>query len=523
LKQTATRQETVQEDSSNFPNILGFDIGGTKTAIVLGNLDAEIACHAQIPTPAMEPFEIALKNINDAARNLLNSAREKGIKAPQSISVAIGGPLDIEQGIIFSPPNLPGWDQVPLKEQMEAEYGLPVFIEHDGNAGALAEFYFGAGRGVRNLIFITMGTGLGAGIILNGQIYHGSTDSAGEVGHVRLAPDGPLEYGKAGSWEGFCSGSGIAKLAQLRAPDRWAPDVSTKEITRAALAGDREACQLIEEVGRWLGQGLAMLVDILNPDVIIIGTLGVLLGDLLLEPARKVLQQEALPIATAACRIVPAQLGSAIGDVASLMAVIHAYCSQRLILPPSTATDRVVRYLQAGTDVRQRAIKDLAPQIASTGRLITDVLHRGGKVLLCGNGGSAAAAQHLAGELMGRFQSERSPLPAIALTADSSVITCIGNDYEFEAVFARQVQALARKGDVVIGITTSGRSANVLRALVTAQDVGVDTIALTGKDGLASPVADYVLAVPSSVTAFVQEVHEAIIHTWCDAIDEAFK
>ena len=174
------------------------------------------------------------------------------------------------------------------------------------------------------MVFLTMGTGLGAGLILNGQIYHGASDMAGEVGHIRMADDGPVQYGKAGSWEGFSSGSGLVSLAHWMQPGRWPAELTTREMIRRALDGDPSAREVVAEAGRWFGRGLAVLVDVLNPDTIVVGTLGVVLGDLLLEPARQALQEEALPRAAAACRIVPAELGGRLGDVAALMAGIIA-------------------------------------------------------------------------------------------------------------------------------------------------------------------------------------------------------
>jgi glucokinase len=265
-----------------------------------------------------------MDRITAAAEALLVEARVDGTGVPLAISVAVGGPLDIERGILYAPPHLAAWGEAHLKTRLEEQFQLPVFVEHDGNAGALAEFHFGAGRGARNMIFLTMGTGLGAGIILNGQIYHGSSDMAGEVGHVRMAEDGPLQYGKAGSWEGFSSGAGLVSLAHWMQPGRWPPDLLPRDVIRRALESDPDALAVVAEAGRWFGRGLAMLVDILNPDVIVMGTLGVVLGDLLLEPALAVLQAEALPRATAACRIVPAQLGPRLGDTAALMAGIVA-------------------------------------------------------------------------------------------------------------------------------------------------------------------------------------------------------
>ena len=315
----------MKKPGSDRPALLfGLDIGGTKTGLVLGDANGMIFRRVEIPTPAAEPFDTALSRIVAASHDLLGECRREGLGSPQAASVSVGGPLDIDKGILYAPPHLAAWGEAPLKQRLAESLDLPVYVEHDGNAGALAEFFFGAGQGARNMIFLTMGTGLGAGLILDGRIYHGSCDMAGEVGHVRVAEDGPVEYGKAGSWEAFCSGSGLVKLAHWRQPGAWPPDLTPRGLIRRALEGDPAALAVVAEAGRWLGRGLAMLIDVLNPDVIVAGTLGVVLGDLLLEPARAVVREEALPRAAAACRIVPAALGSSLGDVAALMAAIAA-------------------------------------------------------------------------------------------------------------------------------------------------------------------------------------------------------
>lgn len=314
------------------PYILGLDIGGTKTALVLGTLNAEVVARDEILTPANVGFEAAMLSICAAIDEFLKQLNDFGCQMPQAISISVGGPLNIEEGILYSPPHLAAWGKAPLKQYLHNRFNLPVFVEHDGNAGALAEYYFGAGRGARNLIFLTMGTGLGAGLILNGAIFHGATDSAGEVGHIRLSEEGPTEYGKVGSWEAFACGAGIVKLAHLRTPQEFPSGTTTSDIIQRALAGDPPALELIHEVGMWMGKGLAILVDLLNPEVIIIGTLGILLGDLILAPAREVLEKEALPISNQACKILPAQLGSSLMDVGCLMAAFDAYRNHKLII-----------------------------------------------------------------------------------------------------------------------------------------------------------------------------------------------
>lgn len=314
------------------PYMLGLDIGGTKTALVLGTLNAEVVASVEISTPANMDFASAMEIICSAITDFCRQQDLVGLQSPRAISISIGGPLNIEQGILYAPPHLAAWGQAPLKQYLTERFKLPIFLEHDGNAGALAEFYFGAGRGTRNMIFLTMGTGLGAGLILNGSIYHGTTDAAGEVGHIRLSEEGPTEYGKVGSWEAFACGAGILKLAHLRNPLEFPLTITTSDIVGRALAGDPPALDLFHEVGIWLGKGLAILVDLLNPEVIIIGTLGILLGDIVLAPAREVVEQEALPISNRACKILPAQLGSILMDVGCLMAGYDAFRNHRFAL-----------------------------------------------------------------------------------------------------------------------------------------------------------------------------------------------
>jgi glucokinase len=306
------------------PTIVGLDIGGTKTAVVLGDRWGRTLDRVEFATHTEWGFRPVFEELCRHLDDVRSRAQEAG-RPPGAVSVSIGGPLEIEPGIIHSPPNLPGWDNIPLKRMLAERFGLPVYVEHDGNAGALAEWYFGAARGARNVIFLTMGTGFGGGLILNGQLYRGTCDLAGEVGHLRLADDGPVAYGKPGSWEAFCAGAGIARLAARRFPKRWAEGrVTARDIADLAGAGDPDALAVLAETGRWLGRGLAMLLDVLNPEVIVIGSLAVRLGELVLAPARDELRREALPGAVAACRILPAALGERLGDVASLCAAISA-------------------------------------------------------------------------------------------------------------------------------------------------------------------------------------------------------
>jgi glucokinase len=305
--------------------ILGFDIGGTKTAVVEGTQDAVIVQRRERPTEAHRPFDETFPDLATLAVETLREAETAG-RHIGAVSVSIGGPLRIHDGMLIDPPHLPGWHGVRLKEALQAQFpDLPVFIEHDGNAGALAEFHFGVGRtrpDLRHLVFLTFGTGLGAGLIVNGRILHGATDTAGEVGHWRLAETGPMGFGKAGSWEGFSSGAGLVLLANQLFPHRWSSETPIRSLVEAMLADDPDALAVAAEAGRWMGRGMALLIDVLNPQVIVLGSLAVALGERILEPARRVLAEEALPQAVAACEVLPTAFGTSIGDVAALMAAI---------------------------------------------------------------------------------------------------------------------------------------------------------------------------------------------------------
>ncbi len=296
--------------------IMGLDIGGTKTAVVAGDLRGGVLCRDQFPTEALRGFSDVYSRMQGSMARI----RSRMGNPPRALSVSIGGPLDVQRGIIKSPPNLPGWTDIPLKETLSREFAVPVFVEHDGNAGALAEWYFGAGKGFRNIVFVTMGTGFGAGLILDGRLYRGTNDMAGEIGHVRVAEDGPECYGKTGSLEGYGSGTGIARLARMMYPALWGDDSTVIDVEESFRKGSPEAASVFSRAALGLGRGLAIVADTLNPERIILGGIGMRLREALVEPAMRVYASEALPGAQSVCGIVPAALGESIGDVAALCA-----------------------------------------------------------------------------------------------------------------------------------------------------------------------------------------------------------
>ncbi|WP_274652265.1 ROK family protein [Paenibacillus humicola] len=315
----------------------GFDIGGTKCAAVLGVAEdgrVNIAEKRSFPTP-----ETAEATIGWFCEAMADMQRVAGGAGPlQAIGISCGGPLDSRRGLVLSPPNLPGWDRIDVVTPLKERFGVPVALQNDANACALAEWRWGAGRGASDVVFLTFGTGMGAGLILNGKLYSGANDMAGEVGHMRLEPDGPVGYGKAGSFEGFCSGGGIARLgrlmaeAHIRGGGRTAfcrgleqlDAVTAKTIFEAAAAGDALALKVVDAVGTRLGRGLAVLVDLLNPERIVIGSIYARQEALLRPIVMEALASEALPISLQACEIVPSGLGESVGDAASLSVALQA-------------------------------------------------------------------------------------------------------------------------------------------------------------------------------------------------------
>jgi glucokinase len=308
---------------------LGVDVGGTKTAVLLSACPPETLGRIEFATlPELGP-ERAIGLILQSARELL-SRNALTAASLTAIGISCGSPLDRTRGIVQAPPNLATWVDLPICRILENEFHAVCRLENDANAGAVAEHRYGAGQGVQNMVFLTLGTGLGAGIIAAGRLYLGARGDAGEIGHVRLSRTGPVGYHKAGSVEGWSSGGGIAQLAAkmlLQAKRRGEPSalhempvtsLTARDVGSAAHAGDAVARKILRLSGERLGQTLAMVLDVLNPDRIVLGGLAWRMGEHLLGPMQKVLRREALPQTLEACEIVPAMLGERIGDMAAL-------------------------------------------------------------------------------------------------------------------------------------------------------------------------------------------------------------
>ncbi|HUU27143.1 MAG TPA: ROK family protein [archaeon] len=302
--------------------IIGVDIGGTKCTVsrIEENPD-HIQCK-QIPT---SDFESTLSEICKAIAEL-------GADSSPVFGISYGGPLDTKNNTLLPAQNLPGWERYSLVNLLTGQFGGKAFIMNDANAGALAEWYYGAARGYSNIIFLTFGTGMGAGIILDNRLYEGSDGLAGEIGHIRMAPDGPVGCGKAGSFEGFCSGGGLAQLARRKALELGGKvdfnpgsieEITAKHVGLAAEKGDPAARELLAQSGYRLGMALSVLIDILNPQVIVLGGIYRRCQKFLEPSMREILQQETLPVPLKTCRIVPTELGDNIGKYSAISVALY--------------------------------------------------------------------------------------------------------------------------------------------------------------------------------------------------------
>jgi glucokinase len=297
--------------------VVGVDIGGTQCSVSIGAYGDghfELIDRNQFATRSHRGPDQILAEIENAVRAALSGQPDAKV-----VGISCGGPMDAASGIIQSPPNLPGWDNVPITERLRQALGLRCVLENDANASAVAEWAFGVGRGVGNLVYLTFGTGLGAGMILDGGLYRGVGDLAGEVGHWRIGPElGPVHYGKQGSFEGYCSGGGIVEWYEYFGGTAGADAaLSAEVIARRARAGEEPATRVFDQAARQLGRGIALLVDALAPELVIVGGIYGYATDLLQPGMLSAFAEEAHPRLAEGTKIVPAQLGREVGSYAS--------------------------------------------------------------------------------------------------------------------------------------------------------------------------------------------------------------
>ena len=304
--------------------VLAVDLGGTKILTALVSRNGGIMARERCLTLADEGPTPVIERLLSAIDSIL---RLESLKPSEmdSISIAAAGAVDLEKGLVTLSPNLSGWHNIPLGEVVRERYGGKVFLVNDASAAALGEHRFGSGKGVKNLVFLTIGTGIGGGIIINGKLYQGLSGSAGEIGHMTLDMNGPrCTCGNIGCLETLASGTAMAREARHRLNQGEKSslqnlvagridNITAEEIGVAARGGDALALDIITRAGAYLGAGMVNLVNIFNPEMVIVGGGVAKLGELLLEPARRVVRERAFPVSAQAVRIVTARLGEEAG------------------------------------------------------------------------------------------------------------------------------------------------------------------------------------------------------------------
>ncbi len=309
---------------------IGIDVGGTNVKIALVNDEGKILYSNSVPTRAEMGYEYTVNNIKQAIYDLLKETKLES-KDIQGIGFGFPGQVDYKAGIVRNAPNIPGWVEIPIAKIFEDEFHIPTRVDNDVRCAALGELNYGAGKGCENLICITVGTGIGSGLVVNGKLVRGASNAAGEIGHIKLQMNGgPIcGCGDTGCLEAFASGPAIVALAEdyikggkstkYRELANGAP-ITPYIVCEAAKAGDPVAQRIFTIIGEYIGIGMASVVNLLNPEKIIIGGGVADAGEYLLNPLSETLKKRAMKIAGETVKIVHAELGNTAGVIgASLL------------------------------------------------------------------------------------------------------------------------------------------------------------------------------------------------------------
>ncbi|NLM33921.1 MAG: ROK family protein [Clostridiales bacterium] len=307
--------------------VIGIDLGGTKIKGALADLEGNILSSHTVPTNAFEGEEAVLGRINGVIGKVLEDAG-KSVDEIKAIGIGSPGPLDSQKGIIIKTPNLP-FVNFNLVGEIKKVYDLPVYLENDANVAAIAEYMFGAGKGTRNMVYVTVSTGVGGGAVINGKLYKGSTSNALEIGHTTLLPDGPrCNCGNYGCLEAFSSGTAIARQARealeagLETSLSQYDKVTSYEVYVEAQKGDKVSKDILEKSFTYLGIGIANIVVSFDPEMIVIGGGVSKMGSVMFDKVNEVVQERALKAIAEKCKIVPAGLGEDTGVMGAVALAI---------------------------------------------------------------------------------------------------------------------------------------------------------------------------------------------------------
>ena len=517
-----THDEPKKVDKSQY-SAFGISIGGTKTAVTHAFFDGKFN---QI---AKKTFKTYPNDPDKEMENIFGLIEEFGYPV-DVISLATGGPQDIQRGLLLKPPHLPGFDNYPIVDVLRDRYHSDVYFLNDADACALAEYKFGAGRGYKNMAHLTFGTGIGSGLILNGQLFTGNNGMAGEIGHVRLSDNGPVGYDRVGSVEGYVAGGNIPLWTKDFIIDKNTnlnnyKVLTTKDIAIEARNGDKVALDIFNEVANRLGETISILLDLLNLELVVIGGIYPRCLDLLEDKVKESVKKNSINYKV--CKIVPSELKEEIDDYSSLVGIM-------------LGEDMKTFY------ERYSKMESQKDNIEHSINILESCFKNNGKILVCGNGGSSSDSAHIVGELMKSFMAKRplnneiadkinkefdkevsdklqTAIPCIDLTSQTALLTAFANDVDPDFIFAQQVLGYSKNNphDVLLAISASGNSKNVVNAVKVAKSIGIRTISLTGSaDSELSKLSTVCIRAPETETYKVQEYHLPIYHYICMELEK---
>jgi glucokinase-like ROK family protein len=344
------RRPIVLDINPDAGRVVGVDIGATHLYILVADLLGRIVGAFESRISISDGPDQCLRQAINGVERALGQAGV-GIEAVSGLAVGVPGPVILEAGMVQAPPIMPGWDGYPIRQRFLDHWPLtiPVSVDNDADLGALGEWAYGAGRGVDHLAYIKVGTGIGCGVLINGQVYHGARGTAGEIGHITISEDGPpCTCGNYGCLEVMASGRAIAQRAQLAvragqgtrlAEVSPVEALTARDVAAFAQQGDAVAQQFLADAGRYVGIAVASLINLLNPSLVIVGGGVARSGDLLLDPVRTTVRERSLRSSYQSARIVPAALGersTAMGAVAlALNQTFGSFVSGAREAPPS--------------------------------------------------------------------------------------------------------------------------------------------------------------------------------------------
>jgi glucokinase len=317
-------------------HVIGVDLGATNIVCVLSGDDGKIITKDTRKTFGNRGKEKTISQIINSAKNVLREGEKMGISARSIIGMGVGGPgpINSDEGIIHIAPNIPGWINTSLVEELGNELDLPIFLENDANAAALGEWWLGAGKDIDNLVLLTLGTGIGGGIIIDGEVLYGTRHTAGEIGHMVIKEGGLLcGCGNKGCFEAYASAKAVVKrmlieiekgkkTALLDAVKNKPEKITCRLIYDTARKGDNLCKKIVEETGKYLGIGIANIVNIINPQMVVLGGGMARAGDLLFDPVREYVEEHAFNATMEGVEIVPTKLGTNAGAIGAVAFVL---------------------------------------------------------------------------------------------------------------------------------------------------------------------------------------------------------